>query len=447
MNIEKVTIVAPTPMPFTIKEELNFDALYKNTELWLKTKLDGFVIGTANGEEAYVTQEEKYQATKIISEASKNSKLIIGGIDNPSIYGTLNQIEKFHDSGANHVRIRIPRSGNTVNYFEKISTESSLPVIVIHQNIGGSENSIKPKSSLAEPEEIGEICSMDNIVGYITDHSVRFEAIVRNHVPKNKYFWICNGSLIIHGVLIGANGACMAFGNIGSAAAHKIFEYIKNLGKLNIADTDLNYDTSKPIVQFDPSIVRGLEYYTGTVFEAETATESLFKTDLDKGYKNIKIGSIGGGGRYDKLVSRFLNDDYPATGISIGLDRLLLLLKDKNKEAINNNPVVICVFDNKNISKYNELLQKLRSANINSEIYSGDGNLKSQLKYADKRNSPAAILYGDDEIKSGVVTIKNLKKGKEASQKIKTRDDWKSGESAQIKVKIENLVDEIKKLL
>ena len=227
----------------------------------------------------------------------------------------------------------------------------------------------------------------------------------------------------------------------------QIFEYIKNLGKLNIADTDLNYDTSKPIVQFDPSIVRGLEYYTGTVFEAETATESLFKTDLDKGYKNIKIGSIGGGGRYDKLVSRFLNDDYPATGISIGLDRLLLLLKDKNKEAINNNPVVICVFDNKNISKYNELLQKLRSANINSEIYSGDGNLKSQLKYADKRNSPAAILYGDDEIKSGVVTIKNLKKGKEASQKIKTRDDWKSGESSQIKVKIENLVDEIKKLL
>ena len=227
MNIQKVTIVAPTPMPFTIKEELNFDALYKNTELWLKTKLDGFVIGTANGEEAYVTQEEKYQATKIISEASNNSKLIIGGIDNPSIYGTLSQIEKFHDSGANHVRIRIPRSGNTVNYFEKISTESSLPVIVIHQNIGGSENSIKPKSNLAEPEEIGEICSMDNIVGYITDHSVRFEAIVRNHVPKNKYFWICNGSLIIHGVLIGANGACMAFGNIGSAAAHKIFEYIK----------------------------------------------------------------------------------------------------------------------------------------------------------------------------------------------------------------------------
>jgi dihydrodipicolinate synthase/N-acetylneuraminate lyase len=227
MNTQKVTIVAPTPMPFTIKKELNLDALAKNTELWIKTKLDGFVIGTANGEESYVTQEEKYQATKIISEVSNNSKLIIGGIDSPSIYSTLNQIEEFHESGANHVRVRIPKSGNIVNYFEKILKESSLPVIMIHQNIGGREDSIKPKSNLAEPEEIGEICSMDNIVGYITDHSVRFEAVVRNHVSKNKYFWICNGSLIIHGVLIGANGACMAFANIGSAAAHKIFEYIK----------------------------------------------------------------------------------------------------------------------------------------------------------------------------------------------------------------------------
>ena len=96
---------------------------------------------------------------------------------------------------------------------------------MIHQNIG--MNSQKPTSYLAEPEEIGEICSFDKIVGYITDHSVRFEAVVRNYVPKDKFFWICNGSLLIHGALIGANGACMAFGNIGSVAAHKIFEYMK----------------------------------------------------------------------------------------------------------------------------------------------------------------------------------------------------------------------------
>ena len=91
MNQKNTTIVAPTPMPFTVKEDLNLDALSKNTQLWLKTKLDGFVIGTGNGEESYITQEEKYQATKIISDISKNKKLIIGGIDNPSIYTTLNQ--------------------------------------------------------------------------------------------------------------------------------------------------------------------------------------------------------------------------------------------------------------------------------------------------------------------------------------------------------------------
>lgn len=245
---QQVTIVAPTPMPFTLKEDLNLEALAKNTELWLKTKLDGFVIGTANGEETFVTQKEKYQATKIISEVSNNSKLVIGGIDNPSIYGTLHQIERFHRSGSNHVRIRIPKSGNPVNYFREILRKTSLPVIMSHQNLG--EILDKPTSSLAEPEEIGEICSMDNIVGYITDHSVRFEAVVRDYVPKNKYFWTCNGSLLMHGVLIGANGACMAFGNVGSVAAHKIFEYIK-LNQLQDA-----LDLQKRITAIDYFIMR-----------------------------------------------------------------------------------------------------------------------------------------------------------------------------------------------
>ena len=210
----------------------------------------------------------------------------------------------------------------------------------------------------------------------------------------------------------------------------QIFEYLKNSGMFKVADTDLGYDTSKVNIQLDPSVVRGLEYYTGPVFEAETSYQSLMKTDLQRFRKEIKIGSIGGGGRYDKLVSRFLNDDYPATGISIGLDRLLILLKEKNKgQSINNSPVIICVFDNKNFSKYNEILQVLRSSNINSEIYSGDGNLKSQMKYADKRNSPAVIFYGEDEIKSGKITVKNLKSGKENS------------------IKVENLVNEIKKII
>ena len=210
----------------------------------------------------------------------------------------------------------------------------------------------------------------------------------------------------------------------------QIFEYLQNSGMFKIANTDLGYDTSKVNIQLDPSVVRGLEYYTGPVFEAEIAYQSLMKTDLQRFKKEIKIGSIGGGGRYDKLVSRFLKDDYPATGISIGLDRLLIFLKEKNKDqTVNNSPVIICVFNNQNFSKYNEILQVLRSSNINSEIYSGDGNLKSQMKYADKRNAPAVIFYGEDEIKSGKITVKNLKSGKENS------------------LKVENLANEIKKLI
>ena len=120
-----------------------------------------------------------------------------------------------------------------------------------------------------------------------------------------------------------------------------------------------------------------------------------------------------------------------------------------NKEIENTGPVVICLFEinEKDIASYYKILTMLRSAGIKSEIYSGDGSLKAQIKYADKRNSPAVILYGENEAKSGTVTIKNLRVGKETSKEIKTREDWKSNKSAQITVKLENLVNEIKKII
>ena len=206
---------------------------------------------------------------------------------------------------------------------------------------------------------------------------------------------------------------------------------------------------------FSPSIVRGIEYYTGAIFEANL----FFKVKNKKG-EEVEFGSVGGGGRYDDLIARFTQSTYPATGISIGLDRLIYAIDQKKREKIKeDNPVVICVFDKKQMAQYNKLLLLLRSSNINSEIYCGDGSLKAQMKYADKRNAPAVILYGDNEIKSGTVTIKNLKLGKEASAKIIKREDWTNIEkvqelgqkerlkSFQLTTKIENLVNEIKKLL
>jgi len=183
---------------------------------------------------------------------------------------------------------------------------------------------------------------------------------------------------------------------------------------------DYNFENYK----FDPSVIRGLEYYTGPIFEVNLN----FQVKNSKG-QAIQFGSIGGGGRYDNLVSNFGNFDCPATGISIGLDRLVFALMQKKDFKINTTrPVVICVFDKNKNKEYVGILNKLRMSNISSEIYPGEGKLKKQMEYANKIGSPAVILYGDDEIKSGKVTLKNLESGKENL------------------VKIEDLVNEIKKL-
>ncbi len=177
--------------------------------------------------------------------------------------------------------------------------------------------------------------------------------------------------------------------------------------------------------KFDPSVIRGLEYYTGPIFEV----------NLNFDVKNLKgqvvqFGSIGGGGRYDNLVSNFGNFDCPATGISIGLDRLVYaLMQKKNFKIKTSRPVVICVFNENNIKKYIDILNKLRSSNISSEIYPGEGKLKKQMEYANKIQSPCVIFYGDDEIKKSEVKLRNLKTGEESS------------------IKIENLVNEIKKFI
>jgi histidyl-tRNA synthetase len=193
-----------------------------------------------------------------------------------------------------------------------------------------------------------------------------------------------------------------------------IFEIVKIFEAYNFT----NY-------QYDPSVIRGLEYYTGPIFEVNLN----FEVKNFKG-KTIQFGSIGGGGRYDNLVSNFGNLDCPATGISIGIDRLVYALMQKKEFNIKSNrPVVICIFNKENNKEYIEILKKLREANISSEIYPGDGNLKKQMQYANKIGSPAVILYGENEIKTGKPILRDLKSGKESN------------------TKIENLPNEIKKIL
>ena len=165
----------------------------------------------------------------------------------------------------------------------------------------------------------------------------------------------------------------------------------------------------------------------------ESSTKALdnlnFEVKNSKG-QAIQFGSIGGGGRYDNLVSNFGNFDCPATGISIGLDMLVFALMQKKDFKIKTTrPVVICVFDKSKNKEYLDILNKLRLSNISSEIYPGEGKLKKQMEYANKIGSPAVILYGDNEIKVAKATLKNLGTGNEIS------------------VKLEDLVDEIKKII
>ena len=177
--------------------------------------------------------------------------------------------------------------------------------------------------------------------------------------------------------------------------------------------------------EFDPSIIRGLEYYTGAIFEVNLK----FDVVNNKG-QVIKFGSIGGGGRYDNLVNNFGNYDAPATGISIGLDRLVYALMQKKEIKVKQyKPVVICIFDKKFMKEYINLQAILRKAGISSEVYPGESKLKKQMEYANKIKSPAVILYGENEIKLGKPTLRNLSSGEEKS------------------VEIRELVNEIKKII
>ena len=177
--------------------------------------------------------------------------------------------------------------------------------------------------------------------------------------------------------------------------------------------------------EFDPSIIRGLEYYTGPIFEVNLK----FDVKNNKG-KVIQFGSIGGGGRYDNLVNNFGNYEAPATGISIGLDRLVYALMQKKEFKIKQSkPVVICVFDKNSMKAYIKLQTTLRDAGISTEIYPGESKLKKQMEYANKIKAPVAILYGEDEIKLERPTLRDLKSGEEKS------------------IAIKELVNEIKKII
>lgn len=200
-------------------------------------------------------------------------------------------------------------------------------------------------------------------------------------------------------------------------------------------------------IKIDPSVVRGLEYYTGTVFEAEL----LFDVTNEKG-EIVQFGSVGGGGRYDGLVKRFTGRDVPATGFSIGVSRLMTALKNLGKLGTSDvvAPVLVTVMDGDvaALGRYQKMVQDLREAGIRAEMYQGNWKkFGNQLKYADRRNCPIAIIQGSDEREAGEIQVKDLIEGKRLSEEITDNITWRESRPAQVTVKETELLATVRGIL
>ena len=195
-------------------------------------------------------------------------------------------------------------------------------------------------------------------------------------------------------------------------------------------------------IVIDPSIVRGLGYYTGPVYEAELTFEIL-----DEKGRPRQFGSVAGGGRYDDLVKRFTGQEVPATGVSIGVDRLLAALREKGRvSSVAQGPVVVTVMDRDRMADYQTMVAELRNAGIRAEVYLGNPkNFGNQLKYADRRASPVAIIEGADEKANGIVQVKDLILGAQIAENA-TLEEWKERPS-QFEVVRAELVAKVREIL
>jgi len=197
-------------------------------------------------------------------------------------------------------------------------------------------------------------------------------------------------------------------------------------------------------VKIDPAVVRGLEYYTGPVFEAELTVEVTSEDGA-----SMRFGSVGGGGRYDGLVERFKGVRIPATGFSIGVSRLFAALKalDKLNVKDQRGPVVVMVMDRDRLGDYQRIVLQLRGAGVRAELYLGDSGLKAQMKYADKRGAPCVVIQGEDERQRGEAQIKDLIEGRRLSEGIADNAKWREARPAQISVKMEDLIASVQSIV
>ncbi len=216
-------------------------------------------------------------------------------------------------------------------------------------------------------------------------------------------------------------------------------------GLAELADIDAllgGLGVTEDEVLFDPAIVRGLEYYTGPVYEAE-----LLKEVIGPDGKPVAIGSVGGGGRYDGLVSRFRGEDIPATGGSIGISRLATALALAGDAEARAGPVVVLVLDREHAADSFALATTLRNGGIRAEVYLGASGMRAQMKYADRRGAPAVVIVGENERQAGTLTIKDLVVGAEKAKAIKDNAEWRESRPGQVEVTRDALITTVRGML
>jgi 4-hydroxy-2-oxoglutarate aldolase len=214
MPAEDPIVAAPSPTPFTPDDAVDFAAIERNVARWLESPLPGFMLNSENGEEAFLSEHERLAIVRTVARVSAGRKLLIANVDNPSVTETLRLAEQFVTAGAELLRVRIPRlTSNVRGFFQQVAARTPAPIIVSHQMAPGLFLSGPPATG-ASAEVIGEIVSLDNVFGYIMSDNLRFEARARLFVPREKRFWTCNGSLLLTGAALGANGASLMLANV-----------------------------------------------------------------------------------------------------------------------------------------------------------------------------------------------------------------------------------------
>jgi histidyl-tRNA synthetase len=219
-------------------------------------------------------------------------------------------------------------------------------------------------------------------------------------------------------------------------------EGVQDLSRIGAALASLGVSEAHAL--FEPSVVRGLEYYTGAVFEAELLSEIT-----DESGQTVRFGSMGGGGRYDDLVARFTGQSVPATGFSFGVSRLAAALAASGREGERQarGPVVVLALDAGAMDAYFAAAAELRAAGIAAEVYLGSSGMRAQMKYADRRLSPAAVILGGDELAAGQVTIKDLDLGRALASGVSDNRQWREDRPGQVTVARTALIDSVRAVL